>query len=77
MGNAHSAQMSPAEQRALVQAARFTDKDIKRIYRRFKALDTDQNDKLDLKEFIDVPDIADVSCWQPYRPQQLSHCLKT
>lgn len=44
-----------------MQSARFTEKDIKRIYKRFKALDTNQNGELDPHELFDVPEIADVS----------------
>eukprot|EP01054_Gregarina_sp_Poly1_P007728 Gregarina_sp_Poly_1__7727@NODE_4364_length_623_cov_125_127698_g2902_i0_p1_GENE_NODE_4364_length_623_cov_125_127698_g2902_i0NODE_4364_length_623_cov_125_127698_g2902_i0_p1_ORF_typecomplete_len182_score24_65EFhand_7/PF13499_6/0_0033EFhand_7/PF13499_6/1_2e09EFhand_7/PF13499_6/4_2e15EFhand_1/PF00036_32/0_016EFhand_1/PF00036_32/1_3e05EFhand_1/PF00036_32/1_6e06EFhand_1/PF00036_32/4_1e07EFhand_5/PF13202_6/2_2e03EFhand_5/PF13202_6/0_0027EFhand_5/PF13202_6/0_012EFhand_5/PF13202_6/0_0029EFhand_5/PF13202_6 len=58
MGNAHG-QLTAAEQKELVQSARFTEKDIKRIYKRFKALDTNHNGELDPHELFDVPEIAD------------------
>eukprot|EP01057_Protomagalhaensia_wolfi_P000898 Protomagalhaensia_wolfi_Nauph_80__897@NODE_1517_length_1492_cov_120_861666_g1176_i0_p2_GENE_NODE_1517_length_1492_cov_120_861666_g1176_i0NODE_1517_length_1492_cov_120_861666_g1176_i0_p2_ORF_typecomplete_len178_score34_69EFhand_7/PF13499_6/0_0023EFhand_7/PF13499_6/3_3e10EFhand_7/PF13499_6/8e16EFhand_1/PF00036_32/0_0083EFhand_1/PF00036_32/1_3e05EFhand_1/PF00036_32/6_3e07EFhand_1/PF00036_32/1_1e07EFhand_8/PF13833_6/0_00035EFhand_8/PF13833_6/5e05EFhand_8/PF13833_6/0_12EFhand_8/PF13833_6/4_3e07EFhand len=58
MGNAQG-QLTPAEQKELVQSARFTEKDIKRIYKRFKALDTNHNGQLDPHELFDVPEIAD------------------
>ncbi|EZG78637.1 calcineurin B subunit [Gregarina niphandrodes] len=52
-------QLTPAEQKALLQSAKFTEKDIRRIYRRFKALDTNNNGELDPHELFDVPEIAD------------------
>lgn len=44
-----------------MQSAKFTEKDIKRLYKRFKALDTNQNGELDPHELFEVPEIADVS----------------
>eukprot|EP00923_Selenidium_pygospionis_P058250 GHVN01102242.1.p1 GENE.GHVN01102242.1~~GHVN01102242.1.p1 ORF type:complete len:100 (+),score=4.29 GHVN01102242.1:436-735(+) len=60
MGNSGSS-LSPAEQQELVHAAHFTEQDIKKLYKRFRALDTNQNGELDPHELFDVPDIADVS----------------
>ena len=53
--------LSQAEQRALVRSANFSHKDLKRIHKRFMALDTNQNGQLDPHELFDVPEIADVS----------------
>eukprot|EP00923_Selenidium_pygospionis_P058251 GHVN01102243.1.p1 GENE.GHVN01102243.1~~GHVN01102243.1.p1 ORF type:complete len:178 (+),score=25.65 GHVN01102243.1:436-969(+) len=58
MGNSGSS-LSPAEQQELVHAAHFTEQDIKKLYKRFRALDTNQNGELDPHELFDVPDIAD------------------
>lgn len=58
MGNT-SGQLTPQEQKELVQAARFSERDIKRLYKRFRALDTNQNGELDPHELFEVPDIAD------------------
>eukprot|EP01071_Lankesteria_metandrocarpae_P002744 Lankesteria_metandrocarpae@DN2527_c0_g1_i1.p2 len=58
MGNTHG-QLTPQEQKELVQAANFNERDIKRIYKRFRALDTNQNGELDPHELFDVPEIAD------------------
>lgn len=43
----------------LVQAANFNERDIKKLYKRFRALDTNQNGELDPHELFDVPEIAD------------------
>lgn len=58
MGNAQG-QLSPQEQKDLVQAANFSERDIKKLYKRFRALDTNQNGELDPHELFDVPEIAD------------------
>jgi len=58
MGNTQN-QLSPQEQKELVQAANFSERDIKRLYKRFRALDTNQNGELDPHELFDVEDIAD------------------
>eukprot|EP00914_Ancora_sagittata_P021929 GHVO01043703.1.p1 GENE.GHVO01043703.1~~GHVO01043703.1.p1 ORF type:complete len:178 (+),score=27.09 GHVO01043703.1:40-573(+) len=58
MGNTQG-QLSPNEQKELVQAANFTERDIKKLYRRFRALDTNQNGELDPHELFEVPEIAD------------------
>ena len=52
--------LSPSEQRELVKAANFTERDIKRFYKRFRALDTNQNGELDPHELFDVPEVAEV-----------------
>lgn len=44
----------------LVHAANFSERDIKKLYKRFCALDTNQNGELDPHELFDVPEIADV-----------------
>lgn len=44
----------------LVHAANFSERDIKKLYKRFSALDTNQNGELDPHELFDVPEIADV-----------------
>lgn len=53
--------LTPQEQAELLQAAKFTERDIKKIYKRFKSLDTNQNGELDPHELFEVPEIADVS----------------
>eukprot|EP00382_Lankesteria_abbotti_P005208 CAMPEP_0113846466 /NCGR_PEP_ID=MMETSP0372-20130328/1322_1 /TAXON_ID=340204 /ORGANISM="Lankesteria abbotti" /LENGTH=177 /DNA_ID=CAMNT_0000815611 /DNA_START=50 /DNA_END=583 /DNA_ORIENTATION=+ /assembly_acc=CAM_ASM_000359 len=58
MGNTQG-QLTPQEQKELVQAANFNERDIKRIYKRFRALDTNQNGELDPHELFEVPEIAD------------------
>ncbi|KAL8437068.1 hypothetical protein ACSSS7_001225 [Eimeria intestinalis] len=58
MGNAQG-QLSPQEQKDLVQAANFSERDIKKLYKRFRALDTNQNGELDPHELFEVPEIAD------------------
>lgn len=58
MGNAQG-QLSPQEQLALVTAANFSERDIKKIYKRFRALDTNQNGELDPHELFEVPEISD------------------
>ncbi|CEM08560.1 unnamed protein product [Vitrella brassicaformis CCMP3155] len=58
MGNQASG-LSPSEQRELVKAANFTERDIKRFYKRFRALDTNQNGELDPHELFDVPEVAE------------------
>lgn len=58
MGNAQG-QLSPQEQKDLVQAANFSERDIKKLYKRFRALDTNHNGELDPHELFDVPEIAD------------------
>lgn len=58
MGNSGST-LSPGEQQELLQAANFSERDIRKLYRRFRALDTNQNGELDPHELFDVPDIAD------------------
>lgn len=58
MGNSGSS-LSPTEQQELVQAANFSERDIRKLYKRFRALDTNQNGELDPHELFDVPDIAD------------------
>lgn len=58
MGNAQG-QLTPQEQKELVQAANFSERDIKKIYKRFRALDTNHNGELDPHELFDVPEIAD------------------
>lgn len=44
-----------------MQAANFSERDIKKLYKRFRALDTNQNGELDPHELFEVPEIADVS----------------
>lgn len=51
--------LSPHEQKELVAAANFSERDIKKVYKRFRALDTNQNGELDPHELFDVPEIAD------------------
>lgn len=58
MGNAQG-QLTPHEQKELVAAANFTERDIKKIYKRFSALDTNQNGELDAHELFDVPEICE------------------
>ncbi|CDJ48397.1 protein phosphatase 2b regulatory subunit, putative [Eimeria brunetti] len=58
LGNAQG-QLSPQEQKDLVQAANFSERDIKKLYKRFRALDTNHNGELDPHELFDVPEIAD------------------
>eukprot|EP01068_Selenidium_serpulae_P010301 Selendium_serpulae@DN5426_c0_g1_i2.p3 len=58
MGNSGST-LSPRQQKELLQAAAFRERDIKKLYKRFRALDTNQNGELDPHELFDVPDIAD------------------
>jgi len=58
MGNTQD-QLTPQDQKDLVQAANFSERDIKRLYKRFRALDTNQNGELDPHELFDVQDIAD------------------
>lgn len=58
MGNAQG-QLSPQEQKDIVQAANFSERDIKKLYKRFRALDTNQNGELDPHELFEVPEIAD------------------
>lgn len=53
-------QLTPQEQKDLVQAANFSERDIKKLYKRFRALDTNQNGELDPHELFEVPEIADV-----------------
>ncbi|XP_026194137.1 calcineurin subunit B [Cyclospora cayetanensis] len=52
-------QLTPQEQTDLVQAANFSERDIKKLYKRFRALDTNQNGELDPHELFEVPEIAD------------------
>eukprot|EP01067_Filipodium_phascolosomae_P006259 Filipodium_phascolosomae@DN451_c0_g1_i2.p1 len=59
MGN-HAASLTPEDQSELVQAANFTERDLKRIYKRFRALDTNGNGELDPSEIFDVPEVAEV-----------------
>eukprot|EP01067_Filipodium_phascolosomae_P006258 Filipodium_phascolosomae@DN451_c0_g1_i1.p1 len=58
MGN-HAASLTPEDQSELVQAANFTERDLKRIYKRFRALDTNGNGELDPSEIFDVPEVAE------------------
>lgn len=58
MGNGQG-QLTAHEQQELVSAANFSERDIKKIYKRFRALDTNHNGELDSHELFDVPDITD------------------
>eukprot|EP00918_Siedleckia_nematoides_P104034 GHVU01226914.1.p1 GENE.GHVU01226914.1~~GHVU01226914.1.p1 ORF type:complete len:181 (-),score=53.26 GHVU01226914.1:697-1239(-) len=58
MGNTQG-QLSPQEQLELLHAAQFSEADIKRLYKRFRKLDTNLNGELDPHELFDVPEIAD------------------
>eukprot|EP00916_Digyalum_oweni_P005851 GHVL01010140.1.p1 GENE.GHVL01010140.1~~GHVL01010140.1.p1 ORF type:complete len:169 (+),score=34.93 GHVL01010140.1:80-586(+) len=58
MGNGVSG-LTPEEQKELVQAAQFSERDLKRIYKRFRALDTNGNGELDPHEIFDVPEVAE------------------
>lgn len=53
-------QLTPHEQKELVAAANFSERDIKKIYKRFSALDTNQNGELDAHELFEVPEICEV-----------------
>eukprot|EP00922_Rhytidocystis_sp_ex-Travisia-forbesii_P037914 GHVS01056442.1.p1 GENE.GHVS01056442.1~~GHVS01056442.1.p1 ORF type:complete len:179 (-),score=35.03 GHVS01056442.1:2328-2864(-) len=59
MGNAASGELTAQEQKDLLQAANFSERDIKKLYKRFQALDTNNNGQLDPHELFDVPEIAD------------------
>ncbi|KEP65269.1 UNVERIFIED_CONTAM: protein phosphatase 2b regulatory subunit, putative [Hammondia hammondi] len=58
MGNAQG-QLNPQEQMDLLHAANFSERDLKKLYKRFRALDTNQNGELDTHELFDVPELAD------------------
>eukprot|EP01066_Platyproteum_vivax_P006084 Platyproteum_vivax@DN1921_c0_g1_i1.p1 len=58
MGNQVSG-LTPEEQKELVQAANFSERDLKRIYKRFRTLDTNGNGELDPNEIFDVPEVAE------------------
>mmetsp|Transcript_10097 Transcript_10097/g.19535 ORF Transcript_10097/g.19535 Transcript_10097/m.19535 type:complete len:178 (-) Transcript_10097:382-915(-) len=58
MGNQNTS-LSPQEQKDLVQSANFTERDIKKLYKRFQSLDSNRNGELDPHELFDVPEIAD------------------
>eukprot|EP00919_Chromeraceae_sp_WS-2016_P046705 GHVR01110838.1.p1 GENE.GHVR01110838.1~~GHVR01110838.1.p1 ORF type:complete len:178 (+),score=42.72 GHVR01110838.1:47-580(+) len=58
MGNS-STSLTPQEQKELVQSANFTERDIKKLYKRFQSLDSNCNGELDPHELFDVPEIAE------------------
>uniref|UniRef100_A0A0G4FK31 EF-hand domain-containing protein n=1 Tax=Chromera velia CCMP2878 TaxID=1169474 RepID=A0A0G4FK31_9ALVE len=58
LGNQNTS-LSPQEQKDLVQSANFTERDIKKLYKRFQSLDSNRNGELDPHELFDVPEIAD------------------
>eukprot|EP00745_Piridium_sociabile_P024504 TRINITY_DN38859_c0_g1_i2.p2 TRINITY_DN38859_c0_g1~~TRINITY_DN38859_c0_g1_i2.p2 ORF type:complete len:179 (-),score=21.97 TRINITY_DN38859_c0_g1_i2:935-1471(-) len=59
MGNSAYKGFSDQEQRDLLKSANFTERDLKRFYKRFQALDTNQNGNLDPHELFVVPNIAE------------------
>eukprot|EP00920_Eleutheroschizon_duboscqi_P014167 GHVT01033032.1.p1 GENE.GHVT01033032.1~~GHVT01033032.1.p1 ORF type:complete len:160 (-),score=1.65 GHVT01033032.1:715-1194(-) len=54
-------QLSAQEQKDLVQAANFSERDIKRLYKRFQELDSNSNGELDPHELFDLPEVAEVT----------------
>ncbi|KAF8822593.1 putative protein phosphatase 2b regulatory subunit [Cardiosporidium cionae] len=58
MGNTPGQQPSP-ELRELVQAANFSERDIKRLYKRFTELDKNHDGVLSFEELFAIPGIAE------------------
>ncbi|ETW55323.1 hypothetical protein PFUGPA_02689, partial [Plasmodium falciparum Palo Alto/Uganda] len=58
MGNTQAI-LSEKDQKDLLQAANFSETDIKKMYKRFIELDTNKNGQLDPNELFDVPEICD------------------
>jgi len=58
MGNVQG-QLSPQEQKELVEAAQFNENDIRRLYKKFSILDINNNGQLDPHELFEIPELAD------------------
>mmetsp|Transcript_38214 Transcript_38214/g.61883 ORF Transcript_38214/g.61883 Transcript_38214/m.61883 type:complete len:179 (+) Transcript_38214:270-806(+) len=50
--------LNPRELEEMEKATNFTPKEIKRLYKRFKMLDTDKSGSISEQEFLSVPELA-------------------
>eukprot|EP00698_Gefionella_okellyi_P005204 TRINITY_DN14755_c0_g1_i1.p1 TRINITY_DN14755_c0_g1~~TRINITY_DN14755_c0_g1_i1.p1 ORF type:complete len:178 (-),score=37.32 TRINITY_DN14755_c0_g1_i1:91-624(-) len=57
MGN-HSGKLSSDELARMQQESQFSERDLKRLYRRFKRLDKDGSGTIDMDEFLAIQSIA-------------------
>mmetsp|Transcript_19249 Transcript_19249/g.28667 ORF Transcript_19249/g.28667 Transcript_19249/m.28667 type:complete len:196 (+) Transcript_19249:25-612(+) len=58
MGNQPSAGLPSQDLEDLKISSNFTEEELKRLYRRFKKLDTDNSNTLTTDEFLSVPELA-------------------